>query len=165
MKYIVDTNVPIVANGQAAPDAQRAPSISCRLSSVQFLQKIIEHGRIVIDTGGEVRAEYHRYLNPRGQPGVGDRFYIEVINSHPNRVEFVSIEKQDSGEYADCPETLIEAGFDPSDRKFVALAMKSNGTVANAVDSDWIEHSAELERSGIKVDNLCGCDENNWFNP
>ncbi|MGO9431005.1 hypothetical protein [Rhodoblastus sp.] len=78
----------------------------------------------MLDQAGEIQAEYRRYLNPRGQPGVGDRFYLEVLNSAPKRIERVELPKRDDGEFLDLPQALIDVNFDPSDRKFAALAKR-----------------------------------------
>lgn len=162
MKCVVDTNVPIVANGRVRA-GERAHSLACRLATVEFLSELVTRGRIVLDTEGEVRAEYRRYLDPKGQPGVGDRFFLEVLNTNPLRVELLSLARRADGEFCACPQSLIDAGFDVSDRKFVALAALSGGKVVNAVDSDWIEHSALLAENRIVVENLCGCDKDQWF--
>lgn len=162
MKCVVDTNVPVVANGRMRA-GERPHSLACRLAAVEFLSAIVNRGRIVVDSGGEVREEYRRYLNPYGQPGVGDRFYLEVLNSNPQRVEFLSLLRRDDGEFCACPQSLIDAGFDVSDRKFVALAALSGGRVVNAVDSDWIEHADLLADNQIVVENLCGSDKDHWF--
>jgi hypothetical protein len=102
-------------------------------------------------------------LNPRGQPGVGDRFYLEVINSTPHKVERVALPRRADGEYLDLPQPLIDAGFDPSDLKFAALARREGVPVYNAVDSDWINHSQILVAEQIAVEHLCGCDPADWF--
>jgi len=49
------------------------------------------------------------------------------------------------------------AGFDRSDRKFVAMALASGSTpdVLNAVDSDWADYFAALARNGVKLKFLC----------
>ena len=76
----VDTNVPIVANG--LPDVSnggKTASIDCRIAAVEFLQAVMKTGLILLDVDGAIQAEYHRHLNPRGQPGVGDRFYLEGV--------------------------------------------------------------------------------------
>ncbi len=112
---------------------------------------------------GEVQIEYHRYLNPRGQPGVGDRFYLEVINSLPDKVERVALSKRSDGEYVDLPQPLIDISFDPSDRKFAAIAKLTGTPVVNATDSDWVNAASTLKACGIEVENLCGCDKSKWF--
>jgi hypothetical protein len=121
------------------------------------------NGRVLLDLEGAIQGEYRRYLSPSGQPGTGDRFYQEILHSSPRVVERVSLEKRPDGEYQALPQTLMDIGFDPSDRKFAALAKSENVPVVNATDSDWLERFHELQASGIKVWNLCGCDSNAWF--
>lgn len=162
-RCVVDTNVPIVANGRADANDPRPPSIECRESAVTFLRKLVTNGTILLDTAGDVLTEYRRYLDPRGQPGVGDRFYLTVLMSHPARVERVELPRRDDGEYADLPQPIIDAGFDPSDRKFAALGIKGGAPVFNATDSDWIEHGYVLAVEGVELVHLCGCDPDAWF--
>ncbi|MFM5950250.1 MAG: hypothetical protein ACKOPM_13655 [Novosphingobium sp.] len=117
----------------------------------------------MLDMEGAIQAEYRRYFNPRGEPGVGDRFYLDILQSSPRLVERVELMKRADGEYQDLPQSLVDAGFDPSDRKFAALARKEGVPVYNSTDSDWIEHALALQVAGIQVENLCGCDDNSWF--
>jgi hypothetical protein len=163
VKYTIDTNVAVVANGHSGIEQERQPTLSCRLATVQFLTRILKSGQIFVDLEGEIIAEYRRHLNPKGQPGVGDQFYREILNSHPNRIFRVSLPKRDDREFVDCPQLLIEVNFDPSDRKFAAMASKTGARVVNATDSDWINNAQEIEQSGIVVENLCGCDDAAWF--
>lgn len=155
-RYVIDTNVAIVANGK------ENVAVECRSAAVETLTKAVNRGVIVVDAAGEIRDEYRRHLNPQGQPGVGDRFYFEVINCHPDRTAQVDLPKREDGEFADLPQAIINAGFDPSDRKFAAAAKKSNSPVYNATDSDWVEHREVIEAAGIKIVFLCGCDPANW---
>ena len=162
-RCVVDTNVAIVANGRPDPEDPRQPSISCKIAVVTFLSGLVKNGTVLLDVEGAIQDEYRRHLNPRGEPGVGDRFYQEVLHSSPKLVERVTLPKRPDGEYEDLPQALIDVGFDPSDRKFAALAHKENVTVHNATDSDWIEDCATLAEVGVQVENLCGCDSNLWF--
>lgn len=162
-RCVVDTNVAIVANGRSDPDSPRAPSIDCRRASIKLLTSIVTGGTVLLDDEGEIQAEYRRHLNPNGSPGVGDRFYQEVLHSSPKLVERVHLPRRVDGEYADLPQSLIDIGFDPSDRKFAAISHKEGVPVHNAVDSDWIEHADALEVAGVTVNNLCGCDPSVWF--
>jgi hypothetical protein len=161
--WVVDTNVPIVANGRREPRDPRPPSPVCRLAAVKFLQRTLETGKIFVDLAGAIQAEYRTYLNPHGQPGVGDRFYLAILNSAPHMLERVDLPRRTDGEYAACPQSLIDAGFDPSDRKFAALAKQQRATVANATDSDWLQHRLLLEAEAVKLHFVCGCDESRWF--
>ncbi|MGP0089685.1 MAG: hypothetical protein ACLPKB_06970 [Xanthobacteraceae bacterium] len=164
MAFVVDTNVPIVANGgdRGADGGSRRPSVECRLRAIEFLERLLQGGRIVLDLGGEIEAEYRRYLHARGQPGVGDRFYQEVLNSAPKRVQRIQLDK--SGEdFDDFPSDPRLATFDRSDRKFVAASRKSGAPIANATDSDWLDHREALEANGVTVEYVCGCDRGQWF--
>ena len=162
-RCVVDTNVAIIANGRPDPADLKPPSLTCRIAAVTFLTEIVKNGRVLLDVAGAIQDEYRRYLNPHGAPGVGDRFYQEVLHSSPKLVERVNLPMRPDGEYEDVHQSLIDAGFDPSDRKFVALAHREGVPVKNATDTDWIEHAAALAEAGIQVDNLCGCDDNLWF--
>lgn len=164
-RRIIDTNVPIIANGRPDPEERRPPSADCRIAAIIFLQNILKSGRILVDLAGEIQGEYRTHLNARGQPGVGDRFYQEVLNSAPRLIERVELPRRADGQYADLPQVLIDTGFDPSDRKFAALARRENVPVVNATDSDWLNHRAILESNGIAVEFVCGCDSTAWFEP
>jgi hypothetical protein len=163
IRCVVDTNVAIVANGRPDLEAPRPPSILCRIAAVTFLTELVKNGRVLVDVDGAIQAEYRNKLNPSGAPGVGDRFYQEVLHSAPKLVERIALPKRHDGEYEDLPQALIDVGFDPSDRKFAALACKEGVPVYNATDSDWIEDSITLATAGVQVENLCGCDTNLWF--
>jgi hypothetical protein len=166
MRCTVDTNVPIVANGRPDPTEQsRRPSIDCRLKAVARLTELRAHGTILLDMAGEIQKEYRRYLSPSGQPGVGDLFYREIINSAPGRVERVDLPQLPSGEYQDFPTDPALARFDPSDRKFAALSRRERAPVVTATDSDWIDHRSALEANGVQIEFVCGCDRKRWFEP
>jgi hypothetical protein len=49
------------------------------------------------------------------------------------------------------------AGLDPSDRKFVAVALAHKPTppIINATDTDWVKVRQELESAGIILRELC----------
>ena len=156
-RYVIDTNVPIVANG-----TDQTVSDSCRLKAVELLQKAISKGKIYLDLDNVMLSEYRTHLNARGQPGVGDRFYLEVLNSHPDRVERVCLGKRADGQYEDLPQAVIDAGFDPSDRVFAAVEKKAKARVYNAVDTDWLDHRVVLESNGIDVAFVCGVVSGQW---
>ncbi|MBK8908023.1 MAG: hypothetical protein IPM60_08965 [Rhodospirillales bacterium] len=162
-RFVVDTNVPIVANGDSGPDNTGSPSVNCRIAAVKFLQELLSSGKLLVDLAGDIQDEYRRHLRPSGQPGVGDRFYQALLNSAPERVERIDLPKRDDGEYVDLPQALIDAGFDRSDRKFAALARRENAPVVNATDSDWLNHRETLFETGIRVRFICGCDTSTWF--
>lgn len=160
MKVIVDTNVAVVANGR-----QRAPQASpaCVLTCVGRLRDLQLHHTLVLDDGWRILREYLRELSPAGQPGVGDAFLKWVLTNraNPARCEQVRITPRDAaqpdGELREFPADPILAGFDPSDRKFVAVALAhpDRPPILNAVDTDWWPYCAALAGHGVRVDFLC----------
>ena len=52
-------------------------------------------------------------------------------------------------------EELPVNDFDPSDRKFLAVAVVADTVVLNATDSDWEEHADLMNELGVEVDQLC----------
>ena len=164
-RCVVDTNVAIIANGRPDPEDAKQPSLDCRMATVTFLIELLQTGTVLLDRAGEIQAEYRKHLNAAGQPGTGDRFYREVLHSSPKLVERVDLPKRADGQYTDLPQSLIDAGFDPSDRKFAALGHKEGAPVYNATDSDWVNHAVTLQEEQIRVEHLCGCDPAAWFAP
>ena len=160
-RWTIDTNVPVVANGR--DNGERPVALECREAAIRFLMDVLANReRVVVDEEGEIEKEYRRYLNPRGQPGVGDLFYQRVLRDWI-LCERVSLPKRSDGEYAALPQAVIAAGFDQSDRKFAALAKSERIPVVNAVDGDWLNERKMLATNGIRVKFLCGCNAARWF--
>ncbi len=120
-------------------------------------------GKVILDLAGEIQEEYRCHLNADGQPGVGDRFFQVVLNSAPRRVQRIELRKDPlTDQFLDFPSDPQLANFDPSDRKFAAAARRTGQPVANAIDSDWLDHKAALNANGIVVHFICGCDPRRW---
>jgi len=163
-RWVVDTNVPIVANGRMdGSGGSLKPSVSCQLAAIGFLESLLRSGRILLDAAGEIQEEYHRHLSPRGQPGVGDRFYQEVLRSSLKRVERIDLPKDMSGSFVDFPGDPTLATFDLSDRKFAALGFRAKAPVAVATDRGWVNARAALTAHGLDIRFLCGERKDGWF--
>ena len=154
--YVVDVNVPIVANGQSDH-----ADVNCISACVNALETIVNSGMIVLDNGRRILTEYQRYLNPTGQPGLGDAFmqWLWENQAVETRCEQVGIIAKDGciEDYCEFPKDPDLQAFDPSDRKYVAVALASRNTpeVLNAVDPDWWQHRMALTRNGVNVRFLC----------
>ncbi|MPT00581.1 MAG: hypothetical protein E2581_19090 [Pseudomonas sp.] len=158
MKITIDTNVPISANGRRthAGDA-------CQLACSKFLFEIATQkvkDIVVLDASGLILAEYTPFLFHSGQPGIGDVFfkYLHDNMYNPNKVELVEITPIDdeSRGFAELPPN----NMDPSDQKFLAIAVKTGATVVNALDTDWKEKETLMIQLKVKVRQLCpehGC--------
>ena len=109
---------------------------------------------------GHILAEYRRHLSPSGQPGTGDFFYrwiYEQAAHNPQHCEQVALALDEDGNFAAFPAVPELAGFDPSDRKFVAAARThpANPPVVNATDTDWHEHQEALRQQGVRLEFVC----------
>ncbi len=148
--FVVDTNVAIVANGRGTDIGPE-----CRLTCVKKLRAVTEHDVVAIDDGGAILEEYKRHLRFSGMPGMGDKFFKHVFDYQyrAERVRLVAVtpSEDDRRGFEELPENM----FDPSDRKFLAVAVVAKAVVLNATDSDWDEHAVLMEELGVKVSQLC----------
>ncbi|MGD0768910.1 MAG: hypothetical protein ABSB42_12060 [Tepidisphaeraceae bacterium] len=155
--FVVDTNVPVVANGkseQADPD--------CVIACIDALGDIRANGLVVLDDAMLILREYMNNLSMSGQPGAGDLFmkWVWSVQADGNRCEQVRLTAHHSHEpdnFEEFPQDADLAEFDRSDRKFVAVALASRNkpVVLNAVDPDSAENYAALKRNGVTVRFLC----------
>jgi len=158
MIAIVDTNVAVVAN-QRAPQA----SSDCVRWCVQRLRTLQRTGCVVIDDGWRILNEYKDNLREQGQPGVGDAFLRWLLRNRSNPRFCCQVHitpgaaSATATDFAEFPQDPALAAFDPSDRKFVAVAVAhpEHPPVLNAVDSDWWDHREALAQHGVQVEFLC----------
>lgn len=119
MRAVVDTNVPVVANGRSEQASPR-----CVLACTVRLHELKQHGRLVLDDKWLILKEYNANLRSDGQPGVGDAFLKWVLTNYrnPNCCELVAITPtgRAPSDFAEFPQSTKLAEFDPDDRKFVA---------------------------------------------
>jgi hypothetical protein len=151
--FIVDVNVPIVANGR-----ETHADLDCQNASVNALLEIVQSGMLVLDDQMRILDLYREYLNPAGQPGVGDAFMQWAWENQAvaERCEQVSLTADADG-FAEFPTDPTLDQFDLADRIYVAVAKASSNEpeILNAVDSDWWEHRNALAQNGIRIGFLC----------
>ena len=156
MKSVVDTNVPVVANGsseQASPECVKTCAVR--------LGELTRKGQLVLDDKWLILKEYMANLRSSGQPGVGDAFLNWVLTNrcNPKLCEQVAITPRNSGEtdFEEFPSDPELDDFDPEDRKFVAVAAAhpDRPPILQAVDTKWWEMKEPLREAGIAVDFLC----------
>ncbi len=178
---IVDTNVPITANGRA-----EQASLACQLACITTLRTIQAERRISVDLSGLILQEYRRHLSPNGQPGVGDSFFKWLWNNQANPQVCVPPSRgfgcsarrgmfwnnqanpqvcvpvqitpiADGRDFAEFPDDPALAQFDRSDRKFVAVARAhpAHPSIFNAVDTDWLNYQEALATHGVRVEHVC----------
>jgi hypothetical protein len=153
---VIDTNVLIVANGKADH-----VGIGCCLNCIKALERAQKKQMIIIDSGMRIIKEYQRYSSRAGQPGMGDAFFKWLFYNQCNlrrckQVDITPI-KDDTDDFEEFPRDPNLAGFDRSDRKFVAAAVASrlHPTILNATDTDWWFSRKTLEKYQVSILFLC----------
>ena len=151
---IMDTNVAMVANGQA-----EQAGLQCQQNCVAALRQIHEDKIILLDAENLIFEEYRRNLNLSGEPGAGDAFFKWLLDNqdNPRHCRSVTITPHPERGFAEFPDDQGLSNFDRSDRKFVAVALASgeNPPVWNASDTDWWQHRDALATHGIAVHFIC----------
>jgi len=151
---VMDTNVAVVANGKSHAGDE------CVQVCIDTLLAIRKNHRLLLDRLGLVLDEYRKRLSPSGQPGPGDAFFKWLWNNqeNPEHCQQVHITPtRDPQQFEEFPDDPNLAGFDPSDRKFVAVAVASRERppIMNASDNDWWDYREALQRHGIEILFLC----------
>ena len=166
MKIIVDTNVPLVANGRADQASE-----DCVETCIDILMQITGgEVKLALDDQRRIVAEYRNKLNPDGFPGVGDAFlkWVEINWANPQQCELVSITPLDDLEtdFQEFPADPALVDFDPDDRKFIAVALahSENPPILQAVDSGWWNYRDALHRNGVTIDFICENDIRSMLN-
>jgi len=160
MIAVVDTNVPIVANGKRSPQA----SLECVATCARRLDALMKTGKLVLDDGWLILNEYKKHLRSSGQPGPGDAFLKWVLTNrrNPNRCELVTITPHgsDPNNFVEFPPDPRLNGFDPADRKFVAVsrARLPHPPILQAVDPGWWKFRKVLAENGVTTEFLCEAD-------
>ena len=153
-EVVVDTNVPLVANGKA-----EQAGLKCEDACVRKLRLIQAERRTLLDDKWLIIEEYRRNLSHTGQPGVGDAFFkwLWENQANPPHCRIVPVTVQADREFTEFPDDPRLVSFDLADRKFVAVALASGAGphVLNAADTDWRDHRQALAENGVDVVFLC----------
>jgi hypothetical protein len=154
--FVVDTNVPIAANGRSHANP------ACVIACINALGSVRSHGIVVLDDAMLILKEYMDNLSLSGEPGAGDAFmkWVWNIQGDENLCERVQLTPRGgpgSGDFIEFPEDADLANFDRADRKFVATALTSEWkpTILNALDTDWADSHDALLRNGLNIRFLC----------
>ena len=158
-KCLVDTNVPATANLSARSDQCSDVPDCCILESISQIENITRKGAcLVVDHAGEIFEEYKNNLSLGGQPGVGDAFAKWVSDNqwNPGKVDRVQITKSGNS-YEEFPHHDELNDFDPSDRKFVAVANvhPDKPLILQGTDSKWWGWNDALSEVEITVCFIC----------
>lgn len=153
-EVVVDTNVPVVSNG----NHDRA-GIRCIRSCIARLAGLRDTGTLLLDDKNLIIQEYKNSLNFSGEPGPGDAFFkwLHENQANPESCRKVEVTIDTDREFGEFPDDPHLSAFDRSDRKFVAVALASGTSpeILNASDTDWWHHGQALQAHGVNVVFLC----------
>ncbi len=154
MTFVVDTNAILVANRQHADVSE-----ACVAACAKKLLLITNQERIAIDDGYRILREYQNKTQPHVGKRPGDAFVKWVLrnNANPQRCDRVPLVAHPDREFASFPDDKRLAGFDPPDRKFVAVAAAhaERPPILQATDSKWVGWAPALQDHGVTVEFLC----------
>ena len=156
---VADTNVAVVANAlseQAFED--------CVEICAERLEEIMRgEVKLVLDDDWQILGEYAQNLHSTGTD-VGDRFLLWVLRNwrNPERCDLIHITPVDGSEneFEEFPNDPALDGFDPDDRKFIAVAVAhpEKPPILQAVDSQWWDFRDAFRRNGVTVEFICADD-------
>lgn len=151
---VVDTNVVLVANGQ-----HEDVSAACITACARHLQAVMASGRVAIDDGYRILNEYQNKSQPAVGKRPGDAFVKWLLrnNANPSRCDLVALADHAERGFDSFPDDERLQGFDPPDRKFVAVAAAhaERPPISQAADSKWLGWAPALADHGVRVDFLC----------
>lgn len=154
---VIDTNVLLVADRRH--DGISAAGIA---ACIKRLVEVKTTGRVALDTRRLILKEYLRNFQDTRQPGVGAEFLKWLLQNKGNRerVDEVQIDETDEGMFIQFPSAELQARFDRSDMKFVAVAAAhpARPPILQAADGKWVGWWEELRDCGIQVEFLCPAD-------
>lgn len=158
---IVDANVPCHA-GKPASELQTEDEQLCADKCIDLLHNIIQLGTIiVVDSHQEILEEYRKVIrvNMRHEPNMTSVFYRRIMQKLAEaspQIEVVELHQKGRHMYEEYPEHPALSGFDPPDKKYIALANvhSSKPHIVNATDTDWWHVKSVLAELGIIVDFL-----------
>ncbi len=157
MMVVVDTNVAKVANGRKeSPQA----SPNCVSTCINKLEGIVRgKEKLVLDNRWIIISEYRDNLRSTGEPGAGDSFLRWILMNKDDRCDLVPIKPVNSSEneFEEFPNDPALEGFDPDDRKFIAVALAhpERLPILQAVDSQWWDFRDAFRRNGVAVKFIC----------
>lgn len=151
--HVVDTNVPVVANGKSE---QAPPDLVER--TISAIRNLMREGVVAIDDGDRILGEYRRNLHLSGEPGVGDLFmrWIHDNSANPDYCIRLAVHCTDETAQAfdEYPAELDDIAVDISDRKFIAVANARVPPcpILQAVDFKWWGWREALASKGIFIE-------------
>lgn len=125
----------------------------CILACIEWMRAFLEAEddyQLAVDMQWKILIEYRNQIR---QGGLAEQYLNSLMSQPIKRLKFVSIEYDENG-HAILDEDIMD---DPSDRKFVAIALSFDdpAPIVNATDTDWEKDRDKLEAAGLTIIQLC----------
>lgn len=155
---VIDTNVLLVASGLA-----EQMSDTCLKVCFERLEKARTDEQVVVDNQFLILDEYKKKLDANKRPPSPGGEFTRHLLQHmavPSKVAAIDLTptNQEKTRFAQFPpDAVLEADFDPADRKFVAAsyAHPERPPIVESADSKWLRWEPRLEAHGICLEVLC----------
>ena len=98
-----------------------------------------------------------------GEPGIGDKYLKWIFTNYknPEKCSLVEIKPTDKSclDFVELADIEALSDFDPSDKKFIAVAIAhpKKPSIVEASDSKWIRLRGELDSFGVSI--IFPCEE------
>lgn len=152
---VVDTNVAVVANRRDDEDA------ACIAACGHALERVMQGGHVFIDDAGAIIEEYRKNLEPFGEPHEGNAFLKWLLTNEWNRARVTRVKLTpkagDPDDFEQLPQPPPGVRYDPSDRKFLAVAAAhaDHPPILQALDSKWWGWREPLAKAGVSIHFVC----------
>lgn len=156
VRGVVDTNVPVTANG-----AHAGASADCVAACGRALQQVMDGGHLFVDSAGAIIVEYRNNLAAFRDMRPGNAFLKWFLTNewNPARVTRVVVTPKDGHpqEFVELPAPPEGVWYDPSDRVFLAVsaAHPEHPPVLQALDSKWWGWREALQAAGVPIHFVC----------
>lgn len=147
---VMDTNVLASIDKIPPKDKIEKDCIEACIEWFKLFRESDATYKLAVDMGWKILNEYRGQVK---KGGLAERYLNEMLAQPITRLKFVEIEYDENGN------AILEDDFmdDPSDRKFVAVALHFDPPtpIVNASDTDWEKSKEKLAKANIIVQELC----------
>ena len=151
-KVILDTNVPTEA--AMAPDLCQRSKLVIQGKCMEYIYGLIKgKTKLVLDADYEIIGEYRRNIDKSSNMGILFLKWLDQYLGTISMDDLLKLEKNAEGEYIFFPLDENTKDFDPSDRKFIALANlhPQKPPVVEGTDGKWWGYVSAFKKYGIRI--------------
>ncbi|MDQ7026927.1 MAG: hypothetical protein Q9P01_00950 [Anaerolineae bacterium] len=147
---VVDTNVWASVDKIPPKDQIEADCIKACIEWFQAFRQGEDEYKIAVDMAFKILTEYHGQIK---KGGLAERYLNDILSQPMTRIVFTEVEYDENG-HAILLDNIMD---DPSDRKFIAVALhfEPPALIINATDTDWEKSRDKLEDANITIQELC----------